>query len=117
MFKLFLNPLDGILAGGTADCVDTSWRLEAALTFGAGINNGAEVSARVEPWSTLGWGGPRSKLHNFSYVNNVAEVNILRVTYRGVLTAVSRLLPFISHSGGVQESTGERSGVDLSCLD
>ncbi|EMP39378.1 Regulator of G-protein signaling 22 [Chelonia mydas] len=29
-------------------------------------------------------GGDRSKLHNFSYVNNVAEVDILRSTYHGV---------------------------------
>ncbi|EMP34782.1 F-box only protein 25 [Chelonia mydas] len=33
------------------------------------------------------------KLRNFSYVNNVAEVDVLRWTDRGVFTAVSRLLP------------------------
>ncbi|EMP31737.1 1-phosphatidylinositol-4,5-bisphosphate phosphodiesterase beta-4 [Chelonia mydas] len=35
-------------------------------------------------WSTLG--GDRSKLCNFSYVNNIAEVDVLRSTYRGVFT-------------------------------
>ncbi|CAM2102503.1 unnamed protein product [Caretta caretta] len=34
----------------------------------------------------------RSKLRNFSYMNNVAEVDVLRSTYRGVFT-VRRLLP------------------------
>ncbi|EMP25230.1 Dedicator of cytokinesis protein 4 [Chelonia mydas] len=41
-------------------------------------------------------GGNRSKLHNFSYVNNIAEVDILRSTYRGVFATVSRLLPLPS---------------------
>ncbi|EMP31925.1 hypothetical protein UY3_10963 [Chelonia mydas] len=37
--------------------------------------------------------GDQSKLRNFSYVNNVAEVDVLRSTYRGVSTPVNRLLP------------------------
>ncbi|EMP32685.1 Dystrophin [Chelonia mydas] len=36
--------------------------------------------------------GNRSKLHNFSYVNNIAEVCVLRSTHHGVFTAVSQLL-------------------------
>ncbi|EMP33045.1 hypothetical protein UY3_09827 [Chelonia mydas] len=44
-------------------------------------------------WSTLR-GGELSqyKLRNFSYENSVAEVNVLRATYRIVFTAVGRLL-------------------------
>ncbi|EMP31884.1 Exocyst complex component 6B [Chelonia mydas] len=37
--------------------------------------------------------GDQSKLRNFSYVNNAAEVDVLRSPYHGVFTVVSRLLP------------------------
>ncbi|EMP36796.1 hypothetical protein UY3_06007 [Chelonia mydas] len=40
-----------------------------------------------------GEGGDQSRLCHFSYVNNVAEVDVLRSTHRSVFTVVSRKLP------------------------
>lgn len=41
----------------------------------------------------LHWrGGNRPKLHNFSYANNIAQVDVFRSTYHSVFTAVSQWL-------------------------
>ncbi|EMP33170.1 hypothetical protein UY3_09732 [Chelonia mydas] len=59
-------------------------------------------------------GGDRSKLCNFSYVNNIAEVDVLDLLTVGTtLCNVNRRCspvdsPCTSRSGGVQELTGER---------
>lgn len=68
----------------------------------------------------VGGRGYQAKLHNFIYMNNVAEVDLLRSTclHRAESTAAAPLVDSAcaSRSGGVQESTGEHSGVNLSHL-
>lgn len=68
----------------------------------------------------LGEGDIKLSYTTSIYMNNVAEVDLLRSTclHRAESTAAAPLVDSAcaSRSGGVQESTGEHSGVNLSHL-
>ncbi|EMP37153.1 Coronin-1C [Chelonia mydas] len=85
---------DQVIASGSEDCTVMSTGVDECVLGSRFIVSRLDAinqtpldrSLPVDP--DPAGGRDRYKLRNFSYMNNVAEVSVLRSTYRGVFTAV-----------------------------